>query len=244
MAAGHYTFFHNVPSLFGFPEGFFAEGEKFILATALAAILIAIGAKATSLIRRSKDLTPLVVPPRRLTLFNFFDVMVESFAKFQDSLLGPENRHYLPFTGSVFLFILFSNLLGLVPGFPAITTTVWINVGMAVVVFVYFNLQGVKANGLFGYLKHFGAGTPLWIAWMVFPIEIISTLLRILTLNLRLYWNISADHMVLGTFTEMVPFLLPVVFYAFGTFVCFMQAFVFTTLTMVYILLATQHEEH
>jgi F-type H+-transporting ATPase subunit a len=74
-------------------------------------------------------------------------------------------------------------------------------------------------------------------------LEVMGTFLRILTLNLRLYWNVSADHVVLGVFTDLVPVLAPIVFYVLGTFVCFMQAFVPTILTMIYIMLATQHEE-
>ena len=77
----------------------------------------------------------------------------------------------------------------------------------------------------------------------MFVIEILSVSMRVLTLNLRLYWNMTADHTVLSIFTDLTKFIVPVVFYGLGTFVCFMQAFVFSTLTMVYILLATQHEE-
>ena len=147
----------------------------------------------------------------------------------------------MPFTASLFLFLLAANLLGLVPGMPAITTTVWVNVGMALVVFLYFNYLGIKEHGLLSYLKHFCG--PVWLlAWFIFPLEIFSTCLRVLTLNLRLYWNINADHEVLNIFTNLIgPFAAP--FYVMGVFVCFMQAFIFTTLTMVYILLATQHEE-
>ena len=91
-------------------------------------------------------------------------------------------------------------------------------------------------------MKHF-AGPVWWLAWFILPLELFGTVLRILTLNLRLYWNITADHVVLGIMSELVPFVVPVIFYALGTFVCFMQAFVPTVLTMIYIMLATQHEE-
>jgi len=189
-----------------------------------------------------------VVPNSKLTLGSFFDFFVHAFVNFQDSILGKHNRKFLPFTGTLFLFILASNLLGLVPGIPAVTTSVWINVTMAVVVFVYFNYLGIKENGLMGYLKHFCGpftrGPLLLIGICLFLLEVFLTLpIRILTLNLRLYWNITGDHTVVGLFTELLPPGLPVVFYVLGTFVCFMQAFIFTTLTMVYILLATQHQE-
>ena len=83
------------------------------------------------------------------------------------------------------------------------------------------------------------------LALLIFSIEILSTGLRIVTLNLRLYWNISADHIMLGTFSEMAPQVLPVVLYGLGTFIAFIQAFVFTLLSMIYIMLAVQHsDEH
>lgn len=186
--------------------------------------------------------TSIVVPDKGASVFGVFDLFVEMFAKYQDSILGAEGRKYLPFTATVFIFIFLCNLLGLVPGMPSPTTTVWVNVAMAIVVFVYFNYLGIKENGVIGYLKHF-CGPILVLAPLMFLIEILSVSLRVLTLNLRLYWNITADHIVVGIFTELTKVGVPVIFYALGTFVCFMQAFVFTTLTMVYILLATQHEE-
>ena len=176
-------------------------------------------------------------------LYRVFDFFMEAFVSYHDSVLGKHNRKHVPFTGSIFFFLLFANLLGLVPGMAAATTTVWVNVAIALTVFCYFNYWGIKEHGFWNYIKHFGGGTPLWIAWFIFVVEIVSTCMRVLTLNLRLYWNISADHLVLGAFTEMTKLVIPCAFYALGTFVSFMQAFVFATLTMIYILLATQHEE-
>lgn len=240
MASGHYTWLSELPKTWGVPTEHLADAEKFAWAGLLAAVLIVLARMASA--RIAAGAQNHIVPESKLSLFGFFDVLVEGFVKFHDSILGKENRQYVPLVGSVFVFILFANLMGLVPGVSAITTTVWINVAIALVVFFYFNYQGMRANGVIGYLKHFCG--PLWaIAWLILPIEIFSTCLRVLTLNLRLYWNITADHVVLATFTEMTKIGIPVIFYAFGTFVCFIQAFVFTLLTMVYILLATQHEE-
>jgi F-type H+-transporting ATPase subunit a len=137
------------------------------------------------------------------------------------------------------------NLIGLIPGMVSPTTTVSVNVAIALIVFLSFNYYGIREQGLVNYLKHF-AGPVWWLAPLLFPLEILSAVLRVLTLNLRLYWNITADHIVLGVFTELTKYVVPVIFYGLGTFVCFMQAFVFTTLTMVYIFLAVDHgaEEH
>jgi len=233
MASGYNYLTHFVSGV---------DEQKFAAALILGAGLVVGGRLLTGRLSTTQGVTTSVVPQRKLSVFGAVDFMVESFVKFHDSVLGKENRHHVPFTGSIFFFLLISNLLGLVPGMPAITTTVWINVGMALVVFCYFNTWGVKANGLWGYIKHFG-GPMLFLAPFLFPLEIFSTCLRVVTLNLRLYWNITADHMVLEIFTGMLAPVLPMLLYVLGTFVCFMQAFIFTTLTMVYILLATQHDE-
>jgi len=245
--------------------------QKFVTAIIVALVLALVGRIAASRISSSEGRARAIIPSKRFSLTGFFDFFVEAFVNFQDSILGKENRKFLPLTGTIFLFLLSANLLGVVPGMPALTTSVWINVGMALVVFIYFNYLGIKYNGLSGYLTHF-FGTlhsplitsiknfesrsafasffrvvnqvPLFLVGLfLFLLELCFTLpLRMLTLNMRLYWNISADHTVLALFTDLLPPGLPIVFYVLATFVCFMQAFIFTTLTMVYILLATQHE--
>lgn len=216
--------------------------QKLAAAAALGALFCLAGRTLTRRLATPQSAAEAVIPAERPSLFGIFDVAMGSFMTFHDSVLGKEGRVHIPFTFTLFLFIFAMNLAGLVPGMPASTTTVWINVAMALVVFFYFNREGVRANGVYGYFKHF-CGPVVFLAPLIFVIEIISTSMRVLTLNLRLYWNISADHLVLGIFSDMVPFLVPVIFYGLGTFVAFMQAFVFTVLTMVYIMLATQHDE-
>jgi F-type H+-transporting ATPase subunit a len=219
------------------------EWQKFVTAILLGLVIILVGkAAAARLLGGKASVEKAIIPEPKMNLFGFFDFFIESFVKFHDSVLGHHGRKYLPFTGTLFLFVLLSNLIGLIPGVPALTTTGWVNVGLAIVVFIFFNGLGVKEHGIGGYLKHF-AGPVIFLAPFLFPLEIFSTVLRVLTLNLRLYWNISADHLVMHIFTGMLGPFLPVPLYVLGTFVCFMQAFIFTTLTMVYILLATQHEE-
>ncbi len=240
--AVHKTYLSYLPGISGFDPETWSNVEKLITACILGLILVLLGFKAAFKLRKPEEVKKAIIPSEKLSLFGFFDLFVEGFVKFYDSVLGSHNRQHLPFVASVFIFILAANLLGLIPGMPAITTTVWVNVAMALTVFGYFNWQGIQAHGYVNYLKHF-CGPLWWLAWFMFPLEVFSTCLRVLTLNLRLYWNITADHMVLNVFTEMLPPVIPVVFYVLGAFVCFMQAFIFTTLTMVYILLATQHEE-
>lgn len=220
------------------------DEQKLVLGAVVAIGLLLIGSGAASRLRRRDGIENSIIPQPRFSVFALFDFFIEKFLAFQDSILGRDNRRHLPFTASLFLFIFCANLIGLIPGLPAITNSVGVNVGLAFVTFIYFNYQGTKAHGVLGYLKHF-AGPVWWLAFIIFPVEILSTCLRILTLNLRLYWNISADHTVLHIMTGLVgPGAIP--FYLMGTFVSLVQAFVFTTLTMIYILLATQHgeEEH
>lgn len=216
--------------------------QKVLTGTFVALGLILIAGKLKKELSTKEKVSAKIIPDQKISLFSFFDLVIETFVKFHDSVVGVENRHHIFLTGSIFIFIATTNLLSLVPGVPAATTTVWVNVAMAIVVFIYFNWQGMKAHGVIGYMKHFCG--PLWIlAPLIFPIEIFSTCLRILTLNLRLYWNISGDHMVLGIFTHLLWPGLAAPIYILGTFVSLMQAFIFTVLTMVYIKLASDHGE-
>ena len=127
------------------------EAEKFLAALVVGGALVAITRSASTKLSTPEGVTQAIIPSKSLNLSSFFDLFVEFFVRFQDSILGKERRQYLPFTGTIFLFLLTSNLLGLIPGMPALTTTVWVNVGFAFVVFFYFHIQGIKTHGLGGY---------------------------------------------------------------------------------------------
>ncbi|MCB0331190.1 MAG: F0F1 ATP synthase subunit A [Bdellovibrionales bacterium] len=239
----HYTYLdHVIPQLSGSRVVEFAADHQKAITAIVVALLFVIVGKLLVQQRVESKLSEDIIPSKKVTFFGLLDFFMESFISYHDSVAGRHNRKYVPFCASIFFFIFFLNLLGLVPGMPAATTTVWLNVAMAIVVFIYFNVEGIKEHGFVNYLKHF-AGPVWWIAPALFCIEIFGLFLRILTLNLRLYWNITADHLVLGIFTDMLPVIVAAPFYILGVFVSFMQAFVFATLTMVYIVMATQHEE-
>ncbi len=219
------------------------DQQKLITALLVGGAFVLVAGKAKKSLAVAGGADAVCVPTERASLTSVIDLMVEGLVRYQDSILGKEGRKYLPFTGTIFFFLLVLNLIGLIPGVPAATTSSWVTVGMPLVVFAYFNYLGIKEHGLVKYLKHF-AGPVWWLAPFLFVLEVVFTLpLRVVTLNLRLYWNIAADHLVVEKFHELVTWGLPAFLYVLGTFVCFMQAFIFTTLTMVYILLATQHEE-
>ena len=234
----HYTYFHSL----GLTD---ANHQKLATAVLMGIALVAVGSKcAKTLAKRRARLGAQggVIPEETISSAGIADVLIEGFVGFQDSVLGREGRKYLPITATIFFYTLILNLIGLIPGVPAATTSVWTTVPVAIFIFLSFNYYGIKEHCLKNYLKHF-AGPIWWLAPLIFILEVMGTFLRILTLDLRLYWNVSADHVVLGVFTDLVPVIAPIVFYVLGTFVCFMQAFVPTILTMIYIMLATQHEE-
>ncbi len=149
---------------------------------------------------------------------------------------------YVSFFGTLFIFILFMNLIGIIPGFESPTMTPAVPLGLAVSVFLYYNWMGFRAQGVGKYLAHF-AGPVWWLAPLMIPIEIISHLARPLSLTIRLYANMFAGEMVTITFLSLTFFAVPVLFMGLHIFVAFLQAFIFMLLAMIYVGAAVA-EEH
>ena len=158
-----------------------------------------------------------------------------------DQIIGHGYERFQAFVTCIFLFVLINNLLGLIPGVSAPTVSPFVPLGLAVTVFIYYNFQGVRAQGPIGYLKQI-AGPIWWMAWLLFPIEFISHLARMLSLTIRLYANMFASDMVTLGFFSLVPVGVPVIFLGLHIFVSFIQAFVFMLLSMIYLSLAVSHE--
>lgn len=204
---------------------------------ALALILIGIVVRA----RLQKD--SAVVPDDSLTLRTFVEVFLDYWYNLAKDVMDAKRaKKYFPLIGASACFVFFANFLALVPGFPVATSSLSITLGSALVVFIMFNLYGLKENG-FGYIKHL-AGPVWYLAPLVFPIELISLLVRPLTLALRLMLNMSVDHLLLGIFMGFLTVLVPLPVMVLGCIVVIVQTLVFTLLTTVYIGLATEHEEH
>src|SRR5262249_31285696 len=147
-------------------------------------------------------------------------------------VMGEKNaRKYLPFIGALALFILFSNLLALIPGMGVPTTTLNTNLALSLLVFGVYNYAGIREQGLVCYLKHFLGPAPL-LAPLMLPIELISHLARPISLAVRLLGNMVADHKVVFTFAMLVPILIPVPFLFLGLLVSIVQTLVFCLLTM------------
>jgi F-type H+-transporting ATPase subunit a len=196
-------------------------------------------AQLNAVMRSSQD--GGLIPEPKLTYRNFFEIVAESLYKLTENVIGHHDAPiYFPLIGTIFVFIFFSNILGLIPGILPATENMNTTVALGVFVFFYYNYAGFRANGV-SYLKHF-LGPVWWLAPLMLVIELASHLFRPLSLALRLRGNIMGDHVVLHAFSDLVPFLLPVVFYGLGVFVAFIQAFVFCLMTMVYISMSTAHD--
>ena len=155
--------------------------------------------------------------------------------------IGHDGPRFLPFLGTLFIFILFSNLIGIIPGFESPTMNPSVPAGCAVLVFVYYNFMGFKQQGLFKYMAHFAGPMPL-LAPLMIPIELISHMARPLSLTIRLYANMLAGEKVTTVFLGLTYFAVPALFMGLHVFVSFLQAYIFVLLTMMYVNGAVAHE--
>ena len=150
-------------------------------------------------------------------------------------VMGREQaRRYLPLVATLGLFIGIANMIGIIPGFEAPSAFLDFTLPLALVVFVYYNFEGIRRNGIIAYLKHF-LGPVWWLYWLMFPIEIVSHISRIISLSFRLFGNVSGDDMFLMVILMLAPWLMPMIPFALLTFMALLQAFIFMMLTYVYI---------
>lgn len=182
-----------------------------------------------------------VLPASKFSLRGIFEMLTEMSSGLADMVIGEHGKHYVPFFASVFFFILFNNLIGMIPGMTPATENMNTTFGFGVLMFLFYNFQGVKENGPIAYLKHF-MGPVIFLAPLMFVIEIVSHIVRPFSLGLRLANVMMGDHTVLSVFLDLVPIGIPIPFYIMGLFVCFVQAFVFTLLSMVYVAFAIAHD--
>ncbi|MBX9769268.1 MAG: F0F1 ATP synthase subunit A [Bdellovibrionales bacterium] len=183
-----------------------------------------------------------VAPASKFSLRGISEVLTEFIVNLSDQVIGKNNRSFVPMFGALFMFIFVNNLVGLIPGMTPATDNYNTTLAIGLFSFVVYNYMGLKENG-FAYLKHFW-GPIWWLGPLLLVIEILSHVIRPFTLGLRLMGNIKGDHSVVGAFLDLAPLGAPMPFYVLGLFVCFMQAFVFTLLSMLYVSLAIAHEEH
>jgi F-type H+-transporting ATPase subunit a len=178
-----------------------------------------------------------MLPDEGVTLRHIAEVIAEWLDGFVAQVSEVHGaRRMVPFFGSIFLFILTANIIGLLPGMEPPTSNTDLTLALGVICFVFYLHQGFKAHGA-GYLKTF-LGPVLFLAPLMMPIEIVSNLFRPFSLGIRLFANMFADHQVLGLFTSLTYLIIPVAFYALGALVCVVQALIFTVLSISYVRMA------
>lgn len=164
---------------------------------------------------------------------NLMEVVVSGVEGLIEETMGEEGKAFFPLIATFALFILVSNLIALIPGFYPPTANLNTNAALALIVFFMTHIVGFKKHGG-AYLKHF-MGPILWLAPLMFIIEIIGHLARPLSLTLRLFGNMYGHEIVLMIFLALVPLFLPIPMMLMGVLVAFIQTFVFTLLAMIYI---------
>jgi len=185
-------------------------------------------------------LRPRLSMDRPGTMQHVFELVYGFLRGQTEEVIGREGPHYLYLVGTLFFFILFSNLIGIIPAFESPTMFPPVPLGCALLTFSYYNSMGFRVQGPVGYLKHF-AGPVWWLSWLMFPIEIISHFARPLSLTIRLYANMFAGEQVTLVFLGIAPLGIPVIFMGLHTFVAFLQSYIFALLTMVYLQGAVEH---
>lgn len=177
---------------------------------------------------------------------NFFEIVIDGILKFMEDTIGHNSKRFLPLIGTLALFILISNLIGLIPGFASPTSNINTTAACAIIVFIATHFYGIKAHGI-GYIKHFFGpirslpAIPLMILMLI--LEVIGHLARVLSLSLRLFGNIFGEDLILIILVFLIPVLVPLPMMAIAVFTSVVQTFVFVLLTMIYIKLATEEAE-
>ncbi|HEU4365850.1 MAG TPA: F0F1 ATP synthase subunit A [Candidatus Krumholzibacteria bacterium] len=227
-------------------KSFLHEWEGMIFAFAIAGLLIVVARLAAR--------NPQMIPGR---LQNVVEMVVEGLSNFIIGILGPRGRTFVPFLGTLFLYILAMNISGALPLGKSPTASPNTTVALALCVFVYVHWIGLTRNGPLGYLKHLAGSPQSAVEWafvpIMLPIHILGEIARPVSLSLRLFGNVSGEDVLLFAFCSLgvaalsfadspvgIPFQIPFIFLAFLT--SFIQALVFTLLSTIYILLWLPHE--
>jgi F-type H+-transporting ATPase subunit a len=234
LAAGGFNFFTQASHASHLPAHTLA-----LMAGSL--IMLALGVIYRAQISNVKN---YIIPDKGSSARNILEALGQGMYSTAKTVMGEDStKKYFSYIIFVFLFILINNIIGVFPGSLSANQNLNTTLALGIFTFVYFNFQGIRAVGFVNYMKHFAGPMPA-LALLIFPIEIISVSVRPISLALRLRGNMDGDHLILGIFSELVPYIVPIPFYAMGIFVGFLQAFVFTLLTMIYIGMATAHHDH
>lgn len=234
------SYYQMILNFLGIHDAHVIEEWKPVLGSLLTLLItVLVGLKYNAQVEAAgTDVTP--VPS--FGVRSVMEMVMDFVHNLGKTIIGDSQvRAYLPTLCGLFLFILVSNLSGLVPGFTPSTESINTNLVLGLFIFVIFNLAGIREHGLFGYLKTF-AGPMAVMAPFIFCIEMIGSFVRPVSLALRLYGNIFGDHLVLSVFTGLTYLVLPAFLLFFGLMVACLQSFVFTLLSGIYISLAVSHD--
>ncbi|MBW1887006.1 MAG: F0F1 ATP synthase subunit A [Deltaproteobacteria bacterium] len=223
----HYFFLNEILGAFGFEH--FAHEYQHVIHSWLVMLIMIIGAFFLA--------RGIQMFPRKGQ--NFLEIIIEGLENFMVEITGPEGRAFFPYIATIFLYILFSNLLGLIPGFFSPTANFNTTLSMAICTFILTHAIGIKFHGA-KYIKHFLG--PAWaLAPVLFIIELIGHFARVLSLSVRLFGNIFGKEKVLGIlFGLWGLYLAPLPMLFLGVLVSFIQAVVFMLLSIVYFSLAME----
>jgi F-type H+-transporting ATPase subunit a len=214
--------------------------EPIFMSMLVILVLIYLAAEVRGQFRK---LNESVIPDDTLTLRTFFEAFFGYFYNMAKEVMGPANaKKYFPIIGGSAGFIFFSNVSALIPGVNPPTSNLNVTLGCALLVFIAFNYFGIKENG-WGYFAHL-AGPKWYLAPLIFPIEVFSTCVRLVTLSIRLMVNIAVDHLVASIFIGLIALFVPVPLMFLAIIVVLVQTLVFCLLSSIYIGLATEHADH
>ncbi len=233
------SYYHMILSSIGLDHHMIEDWKPVVGAVLTLFVTIIVGLRYRAAVLSSGD---DVTPVSGFSVRSVMETILDLVHNLSKSIIGEkESRPYISVLCGLFLFILFSNLSGLVPGLTPATESLSTNLMLGLYVFVVFNVAGVKEHGFFGYMKTF-AGPIVLMAPFIFGIEMIGAFARPVSLALRLYGNIFGDHLVLSVFTGLTYVVLPSFLLFFGLLVACLQSFVFTLLSSIYISLAISHD--
>lgn len=203
--------------------------------TTVVILLIGLRYRASASVAQSNG-----APDSKVSVRSIVEMALDAVYGIAKENCGDDYRNFFPLLATIFLFILISNLGGLIPGFPPATENIATNLALGLTVFIVYHFSGIKEHGP-SYVKQF-LGPMIFIAPLLFIIELISHAARPLSLSLRLMGNVFADHLMLGIFTENTKLVVPALLMFFGFLVALIQSFVFTLLSGIYISMSISHD--
>ena len=222
-----YTWLHDLPI-----------PEHVATAILVALLLVVFGLRVRSKLTNTEA---ALQPEDGVTARNVAEIAVEFVSGLAQGVIGHNAERCVPLLAAFFVYILVSNLVGLVPGFVPPTSNFNTTLGLGLVSFLAYNAYGMREHGVGGHLKHL-LGPVIWIAPLMLVVELFSHAFRPISLGIRLFANMFANHEVVSIFTNLTKVVIPVLFYVLGAFVAVVQAFVFTMLSAIYISLSMAHD--